>query len=299
MSMTAKIPAIVLLGASSAICFGITCFYYHRTQETKVALDSLATERSSLDSDILRAKARIEAANHDDGELQSAPPADPQHPVSIAAAHVLSLIELKGFQAMMEPDPKLYGLALKYHRALVARTYGRLFRALNLTPETIGQFETLAEKHAEAQLDIVYSANRQGTPLNDPAVSSSLSQEDDRFMSAEGALLGDAEKQQWSQYCRSLPVRSYVFKLATAVALTSTPITGAQADQLTQILANASSNYQSGGTASPATVNWATVLEQAQGFLAPTQFEVLQDQLVQTQLSQLETEFIGQEMGTK
>ena len=304
MFKTAKAFATAALGSFSAIFLGTTCFCYHSAQETRAALDSLSRERAALDSGIRRAKGRIMAANRDSAEFRSAPSTEPRRQAqprqaSEAAVNIMSLLNTQSILAMMEPDPKLFALALKNYRAIQARKYGPLFRALDFNPEQIEKFITLSAQHAEALVDIVSTAGQQGVPLDDPAVATLMKQENDQFTSAREALLGDAGERKLRQSNRLLPVSGVVNELATTIALTAAPLSGTQADQLTQILANASSKYQSGGAATQATIDWPAALGQAQGILSPTQFAFLQDQYLGGQISQLQTQFISQEMETR
>ena len=69
-----------------------------------------------------------------------------------------------------------------------------------------------------------------------------------------------------------------------SAAATATPMNADQADQLTEILANASSSYQRGGVARPGfAINWDKALPQAAQVLSPDQLAVLQAQVAPTQ----------------
>ena len=286
-----------MLGFVSAALLGATCFYYCSARKTKETLDKMSEERVALDSEMRRAKTRIIAAKTDNAELQSALTSESKRNDTKPQVSITSLLKSQALLAMIEPDPKLYSLALKNDAALQARKYGPLFRALELTPNEADKFLTLLVKHGEALVDIVSTASKQSVPLDDSAVAALMNQENDNFTSARVALWGDAGEQQLQYFNRSLPVSGFVTELATVIALTSTPLSGAQADQLTQILANASSSYQSGGPATKETINWSTALGQAQGILSPTQLLAFQDLYVQSQVSQLQMQFIEQEVG--
>ena len=104
--------------------------------------------------------------------------------------------------------------------------------------------------------------------------------------SARIALLGTDGYQQLRQYERSLPVRSLIVdRLGGALAATATPLTARQGEQLTQVLANANSQYRSGGAAMKDTIDWDAVLAQAPGLLSATQLEVFKATAVREQIS--------------
>lgn len=148
-------------------------------------------------------------------------------------------------------------------------------------------------------MDILYTADQQGVPANDSAVRSLMQQDRNEMMASDQAVLGDSGLRQLKQYNRALPVAWVVNQVAMDVALTPTPLSGAQADQLGQILANASATYQGGGAANAATVNWPAALGQAQGILTPTQFAALQAQYYQSQLNPLVAQFRNQEKAAR
>jgi hypothetical protein len=75
----------------------------------------------------------------------------------------------------------------------------------------------------------------------------------------------------------------------------TTPLTQPQATRLREILANASTSYQAGGKAEPATIDWSRVMEQAQGFLTPPQFSALKADAQLPQISLLMKQFYQQQ----
>jgi len=297
--MNAKSLATAALGACLVFLLGAAFFFRHSAQEANAAADRLAQDRAAADSGLHRAQEKIAAAGHDIAELRSALSTEPQNnPAALPAVRIAPQLDRRALLALMESDPKLYALAMKVFRTNVAEQYAPLFRALNFTPDQIDKFETLSTQHTSTLVDIMFSANQQGVPLSDPAVTTLIQQENAQFTSAQQALLGDAGEQQLQQFNRAAPVMGVVRQVASAVALSSNPLTAPQADQLAQILASSSSNYQGGGNATQGTINWPAALGQAQGILTPTQFAALQGQYAQTQVNQLRVQFAKQEKGT-
>jgi hypothetical protein len=287
-SMNAKVISAAALGGGLAIMLGVAGFNRHSAREAKASLELLAKRSDFLNSGIRRAEDRIAGATRDSAEMQAA----------LAAQPIAPRNNERTVPALMAADPKLYALGMKAFQAGLHWKFGPLFRTLNLTPDQIDKFESLESQHEEAQIDIMATASAQGMPFSDPIVAALMSQENGQYQAAQQALLGDTGYQQLQQFNRMAPVMGIVDTVAVSVALTPTPLTGAQSDRLAQILANASSQFQSGGPATPATINWPATLGQAQAILSPAQFAALEGVYDGNQIGQIKTQFYNQEETT-
>ena len=168
----------------------------------------------------------------------------------------------------MAADPTLYALGMKATRANLPLTYGPLFRTLGLRQAQIDTFEALASQHEEAMVDFAAAAASQGVPCDDPAIAALIRQDSVRYQSGEQALLGEPAYRTLQEYLRVEPIIGIVNSVTSNAALTEAPLTTAQDDQLSQILANASAAYRTGGAATPASINWNEALGQAKGIFA-------------------------------
>ena len=183
-----------------------------------------------------------------------------------------------GFGELLAADPRLADLAAGAYRASLAGEYGPLYRQLELTPAQITSFESLMVEHQREVMDTLATGSSQGLKPSDATIVALLLQENEELGTSQMELLGDPGYQQLQQFTRALPLQGIVREVAGVVALSPSPLTGGQADQLSRILTNSNRAFQSGGNADPAALNWSLVLAQAQGILSEPQFKALQGQ---------------------
>ena len=208
------------------------------------------------------------------------------------AAAGRTALDQRAIEVRTALDSHLLELGLRSYWANIHQTYGRYFRNLKLSPEQTGRFESLLLTHHEAELQIMASTQTS----TEPASAVLEQEENNQFQSDLQSLLGPAYS-QYRQMERVEPVAPLAAKAANIVALTAAPLSGPQADQLSQILAESSATYQAGGSASPATIDWAVALKQARGILLPNQFSALQSVQAEVELTQLESQFDRQQDG--
>jgi hypothetical protein len=195
-------------------------------------------------------------------------------------------------------DPALQSQYLASERINLETRYGPLLGQLGLSPEQAAKFNDLLVEHAQDLLQIRLATLPGGT-AEPKMVVPSREVADQRLRAAEAELLGDAGYRQLEQYERLLPVRYEVDALAGSLALTNTPLGPSQANQLLQIMANASDTYQKGGSADTPMpgngeqltplmlahqsieehIEWNSVLTQARTVLTPDQFELFSNQI--------------------
>ena len=193
--------------------------------------------------------------------------------------------------ALLAANPGLFALGVRVYRANLGLHFGPLYQALRLSPGEIEKFENMMTTHQEQMLDLNAAAQARGLGDTDPAVVGLRQQEDQQLRAEQIALLGHAGFRQLLQFNRAQPVGDIVTNVATTVALTSTPLSAAQAGQLTQFLADASADYQSGSEANPSTINWDQVLFQAQGVLSRAQYDALETEYLKPQLDKMHAQF--------
>ena len=211
------------------------------------------------------------------------------------------------FMAMMD-KPEIQKLMAIQQKASLDGRYAALFKNLNLSPAQLEQFKNLLVEKQTAMTDALAAARAQGiNPRTDPEdfqklVTDAQAEADNGIKAA----LGDAGYAQYQQYQQTLPQRNVVTQLATSLSYTSTPLTGAQTEQMVQILA-ANTPPSTNSTAANLRFNVASsfgvgfggqmnspitndAITQSQSVLSPTQVQALQQlqatQQAQTQLNQ-------------
>jgi len=177
---------------------------------------------------------------------------------------------------LLQKDPKVQVLWLAARRATNAATYGPFFRALGLTDEQVRRFQDIALKREEDELDLSAIAKTQQLAASDPSIAGMREQADAQFAAARRELLGPDGYGKLQDFERTLPMRDLVGGIAGTAALAGIPLTPAQADAMTQALANANLSYRTGATASPTRVDWAAADRAVQAILTPAQFTLYQ-----------------------
>ncbi len=210
-----------------------------------------------------------------------------------------------GAFASMASNPEFQKLMAIQAKGRIQQTYGALFKALNLTPEQLAQFQGLLADKAQALVDVMQAAREQGiNPREDPdgfktLMGQAVAQSD----AAIQAELGDAGFAQYQQYQQTLPERNTVNSLQQALSYSNTPLTEDQSNQLIAALSqtqpqrpgNGTSGTTNGGDGGPGIMSLmngggtAKVtdagLTQAQGILSGPQLTALQ-QIQQQQQAQ-------------
>jgi len=257
--------------------------------EHQQVLAAAVQQRAKLAEKTRSAEERFATAERERAELQTtldglravqAAASTPAAKKSAPAPATPSMDEL------LAQEPKLQTLYLASQRANLATRYGPLFEALHLTPEQIAQFEDLILKRAENSMDLEGAMQALPGADNSRAATTLARQSEEEYRSAQIALLGADGYEQLRQYKRSGAVRFLIVdRLGGELAATETPLTAQQGEQLTQVLANANSQYRNGGVAMTDTIDWDAVLAQAPGLLSATQLEVFKATAVREQIS--------------
>jgi hypothetical protein len=156
-----------------------------------------------------------------------------------------------GAFARMAGNPEFQKLMAIQMKGRIVQTYGALFKALNLSPEQLNQFQGLLADKQQAMLDVMQAAREQGiSPRSDPdgfksLVNTAINQSDTAIQQA----LGDAAYQQYQQYQQSLPERNTVNSLQQSLSYTQTPLTDDEASQMIGVLQQTQPQRAGNGTA--------------------------------------------------
>ena len=274
----------VLLVASVAIMaagFGVAWNHACTVRETESALAALAQRRADTAANIRRLESRLATNEKDRADLRAAlDEAKKAGPVVVAPPPPTKVPagapgSFNPMEAIMK-DPKLQNYFFASQRAELARSYGPFFRQLGLTPTQVARFQDLMIKRAEQDMDLQAVAQSQGLSPGSPALVTLRKQAEDELRSAQTALLGPTGYEQWQQYERTVGVRPVVQKFVGAAALEALPLTAQQAEQLTQILAEASPRYAKGGKANFSEVDWTVADRRLAGVFSETQLKLFQ-----------------------
>jgi hypothetical protein len=181
-------------------------------------------------------------------------------------------------------DPEVQRLMAEQIRAQIERRYAKLFPQLNLPADKLEQFKTLLVDRQQSAMDVLATANEQG--ISDPRdfqklVESSQADIDGQIKST----IGDADFAQFQGFNQSQAARGMVGQLQDSLRSTAAPLTGAQSDQLTQLMAQSRVAPDAGG---PRGLNGPTVITdetitQSQAFLSAPQVQALQQMQQQQQ----------------
>lgn len=263
----------------------------HREEEAAVVL---ARERDQLRAELAGKSPAATSVTH---------PRKPVETYTPAQAEEMLRYFLTPWQDLaLRDNPALRSQYLTSERINLEARYGPLLGQLGLSPEQTSRFKDILAAHTQELLEIRLAA-LPGATAEPKADVSSRNAAEERLRAAESELLGDTGYQQLQQYERLLPVRYEVDALAGSLALTDAPLGSGQANQLLQIIANASEAYQKGGSADTPmpgngeqltplmlahasiaeNIDWNSVLAQARAVLSPAQFELFSNQIGRNQ----------------
>jgi hypothetical protein len=148
-------------------------------------------------------------------------------------------------------NPEFQRLAAIQLTARLDQTYGALYKALNLSPQQLQQFQSLLAEKQQAVGDVLQAARAQGvTPQTDPAAFKQLvTQAQAQVDASIQQTLGDSAYQQYQQYQQTLPERNTANAVAQQLSYTQTPLTDDQTTQLVALLAQTQPQASGNGTA--------------------------------------------------
>jgi hypothetical protein len=279
--------SLFLVAASAIIagCVGVAWNDARLARAAESAFVTVAQNQARTRTEIQRAGERLAAAEKERAtprfvldSLQKArspavTAAEPQKTASATTQLSEYLLNLED-----QKDPKVQVVLLASLRARLVTSYALLFRMLGLSPVQIEKFQDIAVQREEQNLDLnaILSAEASANTILSSdtwnAVTKLKAQAETDYQVAQRELLGAAGFQQFQEYERTSAVRNIASGLAGAAVMAGIPFTAQQTERLTQVLANASDSYQSGGLASKETVDWGLVDTQAQQILSESQW---------------------------
>ena len=281
------IRAIKVIGVVLALGSSVGYAGHHAVRSIQESRVAVAKRRAALDIRIRELEIKIAANKRNRSEHEATPNESPWRVAGTAAAVPNGPPRTK----VVAPNPRVLALYLSGYRARLTNTYEALYQGLGLTTAQIAEFENLLTAHQEMLADIRAVALADGLTDSSQEVAALWQEEADSFRAAQITLLGDAGFQQLQQANRIGPIRGFADTIERNTGFPPEPLTGAQAQQLTAVLASSCSSYQSGGPVDLSTIDWDAVLPQAQGILSATQFEGLKESIYSVELAKLGRDF--------
>ena len=260
---------------------------YLATAELTSALDAANARRRDLATDLHQLQQRLSDAEKKRDQLShdlNVARLKATSPTVTPAARRASLVSPPSVHDAMLNDPQLQNLKLLAQRASLAATYGPLFERLGLSSDQIEKFKDQLLSRDEKKFDADAVREIQGLANTDPAIARFNEQNTTALQTAQQALLGDAGYRQLQDYERSIPARKIVDTFAGTAAVAGTALTPDQAEQLTQVLANTSAVFRSGGRAEA--VDWNAALPSATAILSEAQLGIIKRMLLHDQYMQ-------------
>jgi hypothetical protein len=166
---------------------------------------------------------------------------------------------------VLQRDPALQRLFLDAQRSEIDARYGPLARRLSLSEGQTERFFALLLRRAERDLDIENAAQGGRLDDGDTAVAELRRSADLDLRGALRELLGDEAYHSWGEFERTVPARQRVDDLAGRLALADLPLSAAQAESLTQVIANGNPRYRHGGVADAAMPDLAGITYEPAG----------------------------------
>ncbi len=176
--------------------------------------------------------------------------------------------------SLLQKNPELRELAAKAFRAGLAQRYGLINARLGLSPDKIEKLNDLFTVENTEQNELLAAAAAEGVGRNDPAVQSLVEELQAKYWTSTAGIIGKDAAEQYKDFVRLTPVVGVVNDAAGYLALGPNAMTPEQEFQLVQIVGNSTVPNPVNGRADPATIDWPTVLRQAEGVLSPAQLAI-------------------------
>jgi len=242
--------------------------------QAEAAVADMAKKQLGLDAAITAVQDRIVALVRSEEALRAALREAQERQTAASAARKAAA--RPNMATLLASNPKVHALYMRSFRANLTTQFQPLYHTLGFSPAQVEKFEDLMMEREEERMDLQAAAQAQGLAPSDPAMAALQQQQDDQLREAEVGLLGDAGYQQLQQFNRVQPLEGAVTQMVATYVAETSPLTALQREQLVDVLAKASSQYQSGGPADVLTIDRPTALAQANQFLAGTQYAALE-----------------------
>ena len=170
-------------------------------------------------------------------------------------------------------SPEYVRLLTKWYASTLGLRYGPIYRRLGLSASQIAAVENVMAEQYQANMEARAAAVAQGISPSDTALAPLMKPIGLKMGEDLAEILGkDGAKEFFAEFKVADSRANVVSPLAGNLYYTDAPLTLAQGDRLTQIVAaNTGGWKQSGLDYRPADTNWDVVFAQAQTILTPAQ----------------------------
>ena len=175
---------------------------------------------------------------------------------------------------VLSASPELLQLRTQWYRTSLGLKFGLIYRKLGLSPQQIAAVENVMTEQYQGNMEARSAAVAQGVSPSDTALVPLMKPIAAKTGKDLADILGADGSREFSAYIKAHTGRTAVVDpLAGNLYYTDAPLTLAQADRLTEIIAgNTGGLKQTGLVYSPAETKWDAVLIQAQSVLTAAQF---------------------------
>ena len=269
-----------------AICLGLAVFAIARRHRTESRLTELSETDQSIQAAILLARTRATPSSHPYGNPPSGSPG-----AALSGKAETKPPARPDVNEIFSAHPELHAAYQKATAGRLHQTYDRLWARLGLSSAQIEQVVSVMMRDDENEMDLSMTAAALKLSEADPALRQFRREEMATTQSSLESVLGPLGYQTLRDYNRTLAMRSTAEDVASIAAVSDSPMTGGQTEQLMQVMAEASMSYRNGGQPTWASTDWDDVLRKAVVFLTPPQLAALQSKAQQAKTAAMLTQF--------
>lgn len=177
-------------------------------------------------------------------------------------------------QKFLTAFPQARAMLAAAARAQIEGFYASFFHSAGLTPSQIEQFDNLITESWYQKLTVA-PGSLGGFAYSDMIASEQLAQ-----------FLGASAIQQYQDFNQKVPAYILSNQIAATVGSVSTPLSANQMDELAEIVASNSPEYQTGGKVNVNTVDWNAVQDEAKTVVSASQWPATEAVLNSAQYQQ-------------
>lgn len=259
---------VVAAGVALALAIGFTIHEADRSQAAEASLATMQRNLAGLEEQVNRTRQRAADAEGILAATQRAAEETVRAAEAELAARKPDPIDMG--RKFLTAHPETSTLITNYAGMMVTVRYRELFKRLGLTPAQIEQFRSLA---LQLEAGIRWDTSSQAPFAEINVGDLTRKQIEDQIRE----LLGPSDYAQYEDYTRTLRggKRRLTEQIVRGDYFSDAPLTTEQAHRLTDIVAQNSPEFRTGGRVNSATLDWDKALTEAGGVLPGPQLAAL------------------------
>ncbi len=277
-------------GVMALISVGTAVYHYESARETRTSLSALQLAHAGLQQQLQRQAERAWEAEENSRVADSriAVAEETQGLGKSAGTNERATLRPVGNTLdILMADPTYQKISVKQYASTLRFRYAALYRKLGWPPATITAFENFKVKEYEALNDTMAAARSEGVSVVEPTLKTLMKPTNFAFSEELRRLIGDSAYSAYLNHNEQFSARTAVEALAGLLQYSATPVTVAQTEQLTRIIATNTPRVQSNGLVGVSRpTDWDTVFSQAEGVLGAAQLESLRAVAEKTRATQ-------------